>query len=424
MSRPWKRLAAGLALLTVVATMAVMATSSAFAFVIGVDQPSSANGGSPSNAPGSLSRLALRPASSEMFTANYTQLATSATPSSIIKTMYQQWRHDQQNDWFYLYATKVNSNANALSTFAFFYYVPGRGSTMLTSGLADAGAASQILTAATIYLGSSGTTAPAFIVDQVSATAPLCASMVVPCAASFSSTLRWGIAMQGFRVGSMTLLQAVESFPTPTASIASATVYYDAWESPTGVANVVTLNGTAPTQATNGVTNATGTREANLGVPYSMTQTVNDVDGDLLGQSLVWVFASGPNMGQWFQAGVYNMRTNQGSSAAPNTSGTGSQAAATAFYQDWQTAPIFFAVGSGTTAGYFTQLTVGAPSQTLRTFEASPGGIGGIGVVSQSVTYSFIYSATARGTLNIFGNAGDWHGLWSGNVPVGTQTVT
>jgi len=407
----------------VVATLALMATSSAFAFTIGTDQPSTANGGSPSNATGSLSRLALRPASSETFTANYTQLATSATPVSVIRTMYQQWRHDAQNDWFYLYAQKVNPGVLATSTFAIFYYVPGRGSTLIATGVAD-GVAATTLAASTIYLDSgTGTTNPAFIVDSVMATAPLCASTVTPCAASFATTLRWGVAQQGFRWApansSMTLLQSVESFPIGTATIASPTIYYDAWESPTGVANVVSLGDAAPTQSATGVTNATGTREANLGVPYSMDQTVGDVDGDLQGQSLVWVFSAGPQLGQWFQAGVIDSRSNQGASAAPATSGTGALAAATAFYTDWRTAPTYFAVGAGTTVGYFTQLTVGAPAQTTTTLEG-----GARGLTAQSVTYSFIYSASARGSVNLFGNAGDWHGRGSGNVLVGTQIIS
>jgi len=407
-----------------VIAMAVMATSSAFAFTIGTDQPSSANAGSPSNAAGSLSRLALRPASSETFTANYTYAGSGAAGAfSTIRTMYQQWRHDQQNDWFYLYASNVNAVASftGVPTFAYFYYVPGRGSTLIATGQANgAPVASTAMTASTIYLDAgTGTTNPAFLIDTVVAAFPVCGGTGFTCTASFASTLRWGIAQQGFRAGSMTLLQAVESFPISTATIASPTVYYDAWESPTGVANVVTLNDTAPTQSTTGVTNATGTREANLGVPYSMTQTVADVDGDIQSQSLVWMFTAGPQQGQWFQAGVINARSNQGASAAPAVSGTGALAAATAFYQDWRTAPTFFAVGGSTTVGYFTQITVGAPNQTTTTLEG-----GARGLTSQSVDYSFIYSTGARGSLNVFGNAGDWHGRSSGNVLVGTQTIS
>jgi hypothetical protein len=420
MNRPWKRLALGLALLVLVMATVVLATSSALAFTIGTDQSSAANGNSPSNTTGSLSALSIRPASSETFTAKYTYAVTNAAlPSSIIRVMYQQWRQDQQNDWFYLYAAKTAGiDALTAPTWNIYYYTPGRGAATLSAGVANNVAAAP---ATNIYLGSgTQTTDPAFIVDSVVADAPLCPGPAA-CTATFSSTLRWGIAQQGFRAGSMTLLQAVESHSTSTATVGSPVVYYDSWEPPVpGGTNVVTLADTAPTQAATGVTNATGTRQANLGVPYSMTQTVSDVDGDLSTQSLLWVFTSGPNTGQWFTTGVYSGRAAGGASATTVAGGgTGNPSTATAFYQDWRTAQTTFSVGSGTTIGYFTQLTVGSPVQTTTTLNG-----GAVGVTSQSVTYSFIYNSTAAGAVNVFGGAGDWHGAASGFVLVGTQTIT
>jgi hypothetical protein len=417
MHRTWKRLAFGLALLATVTAMAALATSSVFAFTIGTDQPSAANGNSPSNTTGSLSALSLRPASSETFTANYLQASTSGAASSIIKTMWQQWRHDQQNDWFYVFAQKAaGATPLATSTWNVYYYVAGRGVTTIAAGVVDS---APTTTSATIYLDSgTGTTNPAFIVDSVTAAAPAtCVALTTTCTASFSTTLRWGIAQQGFRAGSMTLLQAVESFSIGTTTVGSPTIYYDAWEAPVaGGANVVALSDRAPTQSTTGVTNASGTRQANLGVPYTMTQTVGDADGDLLSQSLIWVF---PSTGQWFEAGIYNGRTTGGGSATTVTGATGNPTTASGFYRDWRTAPTAISLGSSTTIGYFTQLTIGSPVQTTATLNG-----GAIGVTSQSATYSFIYSATAVGSVNVYGTAGDWHGLWSGMVPVGSQTIS
>ena len=36
-------------------------------------------------------------------------VAVSASSPTSVRVMYQQWRHQEQNDWFYLYA--INSNA-------------------------------------------------------------------------------------------------------------------------------------------------------------------------------------------------------------------------------------------------------------------------------------------------------------------------
>jgi hypothetical protein len=292
----------------------------------------------------------------------------------------------------------------------------------IAAGIADNTATTTFATSV-IFLGSSGWNVPAFIVDSVTATAPnTCVAAANPptCPASFQTVLRWGVAQQGFRNGSMTLLQAVESHAITNAAIGSPTIYYDSWEPPVaGGANVVTLADRAPTQSSTGVTNSSGTRQANLSAPYSMTQTVADADGDLAGQSLVWVFTAGANAGQWFQAGVFNMRATDGMSATTVAGGTGTPGPATAYYADWQTAQTSFAVGSATTVGYFTQLTVSAPTQTTTTLSG-----GALGVTSQAVTYSFIYGTNAIGAVNLFGNASDWHGLGSGNVLVGTQTIT
>jgi len=440
------------------AAMTVMATSSALAFTIGTDQPSAANGNSPSNSPGAVSALSIRPASSETFTANYSynnNLLPAVGSSAPIRTMYQQWRHDQQNDWFYLYAQRpTGTSATAAgATWNFYYYAPGRGAATIAVGTPDATAVAPgapvagtitalTSTVSTIYLDSgTGTNNPAFIVDSLTATnntvggacasaGAVSATTAGPCVAQFMATLRWGVAQQGFRSGSMTLLQAVETFSISTPAVNSGTVYYDSWEAPVaGGANVVRLDDRAPTQGTSAsdITNASGNRQSNLAVPYSMTQTVADVDGDLLSQSIIWVFASGPNAGQWFQTGVYDSRSNQGAAATSLAGGTAGPGPATAFYADWRTAQSAFAVGSATTIGYFTSLTVTAPSQTTTTLSAGvtpAGAAASVGVTAQSVTYSFIYSATAIGTLNVYGRAGDWHGLSSGNVLLGQQVVS
>jgi hypothetical protein len=151
-----------------------------------------------------------------------------------------------------------------------------------------------------------------------------------------------------------------------------------------------------------------------------MDQTVTDSDGDLNNQSIVWVFTSGNNVGQWFEAGVILNRLESGYNVDLT------DPSASAFYQDWRTAPTFFATGSGTTVGYFTQLTISDPASadafTVQTATLHAGNQAGI--ISQTTRYSFIYSADAKGGVTLFGRAGDWHGGSSGNVQVGTQTIT
>lgn len=438
MNQARKRLAAGLGLVGAIVLLVAFATTSAFAFTIGTDQPSTANGGSPSNTTGSLSLLSMRPASTETFTANYTYVTSALATVQNIDTMYQQWRHNEQNNWFYLYARNINDAETGNTTFgtaaapqfAYFYYVPGRGATQIATGGANAAAvASQAMTVSTIYLDSgTGTNNPAFLLTTVQAgittagTGCAGVSTVTPCTASFTTALQWGIAQQGFRAGTMTLLQAVESQAISTATISQRTVYYDAWESPTGSANQVTLGNTAPAQAAAGVTNATGTRQANLGVPYSMDQTVTDVDGNLLSQSLIWVFTSGTNSGQWFEAGIVRLRDNQGEDVDAEVA---TDPSVYAYYQDWRTAMTTFAAGASTTVGYFTQLTILDPaSGATGTAQTAPVQDDAQTVTSSTTRYSFIYGADARGGVTIFGRAGDWHGATSGNVQVGTQTIT
>src|SRR5688500_4759013 len=95
-----------------------MATTSAFAWNPATDQPSNAANGGPQNQAGFVGTLNLNVASTEQVIASYTFASTPifasaaagvATPvnNTTIRVMYQQWRHLQQNDWFYLYA--VNS---------------------------------------------------------------------------------------------------------------------------------------------------------------------------------------------------------------------------------------------------------------------------------------------------------------------------
>ena len=49
---------------------------------------------------------------------------------------------------------------------------------------------------------------------------------------------------------------------------------------------------------------------------------------------------------------------------------------------------------------------------------------GAVGVTSQIVRYTLVYSSAAVGSWQLYGRGEDFHGMSSGNVPVGTQTIT
>lgn len=439
-----KRLSAGVGALLVVGAVAALATTSAFAFTIGTDQPNSANNNLPANATGTLSTLSLRPASAVTLTTQYT--FASYVPASVaagvaftsgptnLRVMYQQYRHDQQNDWFYVYA--INSGgagANGVPTWDYYYYVPGRGATRIAaSGANGTAIASGAMSASTIYL-TSGTAVPAFNVDSVTATTSTSCGVAVNSACtgnSLAATLRWGLGMQGFRTGSMTLSQAVETFSVTTPSLGTPAVYYDSWESPTSTLNNVSLGGTNPTQSASGVTNASGSRQANLAVAYQMVQTVGDVNGDLQSQQLIFVATSGDQMGQWFTVGTTGGATNQGMGTTVGTSGVSPTQRSTAFYQSWNESLTSFPLGQQVTTNYLTSVVVNncasSASSSLTCTESAVDSANSqaTGTVSNQVQYSVIYSSLARGGWNVFGSAGDWHGRSSGNVLVGTQTIS
>jgi len=414
-------------LLLMVAALVLMATTSAFAFSTATDQQSNTTNGGPQNGSGFVGTLTLNVASLETVISSYTFASSAGSISAAntgtgttIRVMYQQWRHLQQNDWFYLYA--VNSatlGSQATPVFDYYYYTPMRGATRVGASVANNTAIASATTgAASIVFLTSTSNVPAFTIESLTANSQVCTSAVgANCSASLNAQLRWGIAQQGFRAeastSTMLLQQAVESFPIPTSATSTHTVYYDAWEPITGTggdsSSTVRLNDTAPTQSASGVTNASGARNANTASAYRSIQTVADADADLSSGQLVWVFASGTNAGQWFQAGVYFQRAGSGN-RLPGTYSV--------FYQSWNEATVNTTASSQITTNYFNSLTVSA-SPTL----VNRGG-DQLGISTADITYDYIYSTSARGSVNLIGRAEDWHGRSSGNVTVGTQTIS
>lgn len=424
----WRRAAAAIGSLAVIATLTVIATTSAFAFTIGTDQPSTSANGGPMNGAGFLSSLSLNVGAAETAVSSYSFTSTglgtaAASAPSPIRVMYQQWRHDQQNDWFYLYAVNSAAGSASAPVFDYYYYTPARGATRINATTSVAGSATAVgsgqlqMNASYVYL-TSGTAVPAFEIDSISAALPGCFAAVGTANAcsgnTLTSSLRWGVAAQGFRdeggSGTFTVQSAVESFPIVTPQTSAQVVYYDAWEPITGTTTSVALNDAAPAQSATGVTNASGSRNTNTASAYESVQTVTDADSDLNSGSIVWVFSSGTSAGQWFQAGFYIQRTTGGRSV----SGT-----ATEFYQSWNEAMVTAAADSQLTTNYFTSIRV-SPAYTVGTDR----GAGGLGTGSVAATYRYIYATGARGSLTLIGRAEDWHGRSSGNVTVGSQTVS
>jgi len=82
--------------------------------------------------------------------------------------MYQQWRHLQQNDWFYVYAQNgATSVTNPV--WDYYYYAPGRGATRINNVASLAIGGNQtvasggpnVAAASQVFIGT-GTTNPAF----------------------------------------------------------------------------------------------------------------------------------------------------------------------------------------------------------------------------------------------------------------------
>jgi len=413
-NRPWKRVFAGFTALCVIGLVTVVGATSAFAFRPGTDQPNTFNGGSPANlTTGAATQGVLTPGSSSGVTTNYsfasyTAAGGAASQPTSIRYMWQQWRHASQNDWFYLYAQNTN-NATAASisgapTWSFFYYDRARGSaTQIAStgigGAAYSGNASSAangLSVATLYLDSASAV-PAFVINSVTASVTTCT--VTPCSASLAASLQWGYAQEGFKTGTVTITQAVESFPLGPSG--AQFVYYDSWESPMGATGdlQLALTNTAPTQSATGVTNASGTRFT--GTSYPMTQTIGDVNGDLNSGSLLFVQTAGTQVGQWFTVGLVN-GDNNANNIDPTTG--------TTFYQSWNEARTTVVAGSPLVTNYLSSVT-----SSSATAAGQP--------TSEAITYAMTFTTGARGTWNVFGQAGDYHGGSTGNVLVGAVTV-
>jgi len=414
-----------------------MATTSVFAFSTATDQPNTAYGGlagapgvsSPSNqtSTSTIAPQVVTPGNSTTFVASYTY--ASATTGALnyypVGTMWQQWLNDSTGDWFYLYAVNTAATTTTAPTFNIRYYSKTRGVATIAGGIAsNTAVAATAMTISTLY-EDTGTAIPLFHVNSVQVNAPnnnCFAAANSSCSTSFSTTLVWGKADSAWKQTTVTLRQAVESMSMLVGSNATAARYYQGWQNAGsgGAGSQLSLSdANTPAQASTGVTNASGSRSVNLGSAYQMAQTVTDSDGDLAGGSIIYVSTSASTAGQWFQFGYYNTPSNQGNDI-PGTTGT-------FFYQSWNEA---MTTASTTTAGgttpaittnYLTQASV---TFTTQTNNGTLGAVPGQGVTSQTVTYNLIYSSTARGSWTLFGRAEDEHGKTSGNVQVGTQTIS
>lgn len=431
--------------MVMIALLAVVATTSAFAWSASSDVQSTTTNQGPTNQTGSVSVLTLNVASSVQVVSSYTFASYNASspagataqlgsvPTSV-RVMYQQWRHDQQNDWFYLYA--INSAAAgslAAPVWDYYYYNPTRGATRFgasqpnnspvihasyQAGTTPVGGA--VASTAFVYL-TSGTTQPAFAIDSSVANSSRCFDAVgANCSISFTSELRWGLAQQGFRdeggSGTFKVQQSVESFGRPSPVTSSILVYYSAWVDVATGASTISLGDNAPAQAASGVTNASGARNVNTASSYTSNQTVTDADGDISGQWLIWVATAGLQQGQWFSAGAIQSRSTGGLSNATTY---------TVVYSSWNESAVYTTPGSQLTTNYLTNLAVNTVSQTSGTRGTNSVGSTLTDLTSQTLQYAYIYGTNARGTWQLYGRAEDWHGRSSGNVAVGTgQTVS
>jgi len=412
-----KRAVGGLVLLAVIAALAMLATTSAFAYNTATDTRDTSNGVAAGT--GTLSVSTLNVASTAnviaSFAANNVSSQTGVVSNTNIRTMYQQWRHNQQNDWFYVYAQNGATSITS-ATWDFYYYVPGRGYARLNNVASrpqTGNLTSQDLVTTYIFL-TTGTNVPAFWVENIGVGGGMPFGPTVTQANNtFRVELGWGLGMQGFRneggTGTVAVLEAAETFPYPAGGVGTSRVFYDGWVPVnTGTPNL-TLGNSAPTQAATGVTNASGSRNVNTATSYQSVQTVGDVDGDLSNASVIWLFTSGTQTGQWFQSGVYVNRAQSGYRIGTT---------ATAYYQSWNEAISYTQSGAQMTTNYFTTLTVSAtPAPTDR-------GGGQQALTSLTVTYNYVYSNSAKGGVTLWGRAEDFHGRSSGNVQVGTQTIS
>jgi len=472
MNRPLKRLLSGFGLLLAVMALAATATTSVFAFHTATTQSTATNGG-PLNVSGTVSPASITPGGSATYAAIYSFTAASpaagsflsgasapaglaltgstvSSQNSNIGTMFQQWRHNTNTDrWFYLYARNTSATAAvaagsggaasfAAASFQYFYYTKEAGETMFSSqgagGALGAFSSAQAGVTPIIWLNTARTL-PICTVIGMNANVPSCAPATpgTRCLATFDAQVRWGLPQEAWPSGSVSLLQAVESRPQTAAT--GGTSLADPTAGQTGTTfgdsfnntQTLALSDTAPVQSATGVTNLGTTASPgarSVGTTYTISQTISDTNADLLSGSLVFVFTSGSQSGQWFQVGWSN---------GDNNDNTINVTTGSSFYQSSfetaRTATYSASLGGSTplTTTYLSNFTASATCNTA-TAPVNAGLTGstasGAGCSSETISYVLSFSSSSAGSLTVYGNAGDFHGLNSGNVGVGALTVS
>ncbi|TAK22302.1 MAG: hypothetical protein EPO26_11415 [Chloroflexota bacterium] len=429
-SKSWRPFGIGLALVALIVS-AVLYSASAFAYTSDTTlwQQSTSSRGilNGSNVAGTFNSATVKVGSPLIYTASYTVIGTAlGQPATPVRTLYQQYWHRAQNDFFWIYALNnhaTGSSAGSTPVWHVYNYVPGRGATLIVATVTDNTAtASPAYAASYVYLGS-GTNRPALTVDSVSVTARGSAGGSNNGTAQLAVSSRWGLAQEGFGAGVLSVRQSGETYPVavdtngPFGVTRTNYSYFDAVASAdttsTGGA-AITLSGTAPAQTAANVTNATGTKYAQSA--YTVTQVSTDADGDLNSQQLIFVNSNG----DWFRIGTYQGRTNGGFQNGVSAWG---------FYDSSRESAMFStaavtnggAASSGLSGIYLISSTISISAQTAADRES-----GGVGVTSQTLTYSLNFSPGARGSWTTYARAEDWHGQSSGGVygtSVGALTV-
>jgi len=431
MSRTTRRVLASFVAVLVIAG----AATSAFAYTAGYTPSNPTTNPGPTNAGVAVSPTSVTPGNMTSITANYTfpisansgfvslAAGTNYQPgATTIGTMWQQVRYDQDSQlWAYLYAANqaitagVTAAQSTVPYWNYYYYTKNQGQAQFATTQGGAGSATggvgngvfaslQNGVTGIVYEGA-GSTLPAFTIIQMVANSSTCATgaqnggatLANRCPVSFSSQIRWGVAQNAFNPGtsgSASILEAVESVPI------SGVTYVDPWSN----AATLTLTNAKPTvTSVSNVGTSTTPVARSAGTSYPILQTNADTNGDLQTGSLVFVITSGTQSGQWFEIGWVN--TDNKDNTITTTTGN-------AFYRSWNET-VVFSPGTGAASSPMT-------ANYVSSFTAAGGGT----ATTETITYAVTFSTAARGSVSVYGTAGDYHGGGSGNVAVGSLTIS
>ena len=423
-----RRLVTGVGLLALLAALAVGATGTVFAQTASTARLTCAAGSGTATTT-STTACTITPGGDYTLSTDFTfasaaAAASAATPTRLFQlhqstVAYPRWNHAANTHWFYYIARNVASAAAGFSSvvnvagegsrFVIEYYAPPRRTSVaIASAIPGTGAGFASIPAggnAPIVYAQAGNNAPIVSLTSVSLTsvAPSLATTAGLVSYNLTTSSRWGHGQEWWHAGSVVFHHRAEIANTAAGGGA---VTAGAW---VNSGNTLTLSNSAPTQTTVG-----GNRTLPAGTQSQYIITANDTNGDLRKATLRF---RRPADAGWFFLGY--LAGDDNADIVNTTCG----AAQTAVEYDSNLEP-YQSVTCGfqlftTYLGTSNNTTTGAPGSGV-----TDGGTGGVNDTSTTLTFTITPSTAARGVWNVYAVTEDVHGGTTGEVLIGTLTVT